>query len=69
MDFWETWKIGADEVLQCKNPTLKNVYGCFTVTYVCAPCACLVKRGQKRALDPMEVELEMVVGCHVVPGN
>ena len=33
---------------------------------VCVPVAC---RGQKRALDPSELELQVVVSCHVGAGN
>ena len=32
-------------------------YGYFACMYVSAPCMCCVQRGQKRALDPLELEL------------
>jgi hypothetical protein len=33
---------------------------------VCMPGA---HRGKKRALGPLDMVLQMVVGCHVGPGN
>lgn len=39
---------------------------CLSVcVYVCAPCMYLVPRSQKRAKDPLELELEIVVSCHL----
>lgn len=37
--------------------------------YVCVQCAYSVCRGQKRLLDPLELELQMVVSCHVGVGS
>ena len=47
------------------------VYGCFVCIYVCIPHVCVepacgVQRGE---LDPLELELQMVVSCHVGAGN
>lgn len=36
--------------------------------YVYAPCACSALEGQKRALALLELELQMVLNCHVDPG-
>ena len=38
----------------------------FLLAYVCLHSAC---RNQKRSLDPLELELQMVVGHHVDAGN
>ena len=43
--------------------------GCFVCSYVSAPHACSTCGGQKRALDPVRQELQMVVGQHVGTGN
>jgi hypothetical protein len=32
--------------------------------YVCAPCVCLVSGDQKRLLDTLELELQIVIVCH-----
>ena len=39
--------------------------------HVCLCTACMpgIGRGQKRASDPLELELEMVVGLHESAGN
>lgn len=37
--------------------------GVFTIIYICAQHACSV--GQKRVLDPLELELQTVVSHHV----
>lgn len=37
--------------------------------FVCASHACSAHRGQKRLLDLLEVELQMVVSPHVGAGN
>ena len=41
--------------------------GVFTIIYICAQHACSV--GQKRVLDPLELELQTVVSYHVGAGN
>lgn len=33
--------------------------------YICIPHTCTSRRGQKRALDPMEPEIQVVVSYHV----
>lgn len=33
--------------------------------YVCAQCMCSVHRRQKKALEPLGLELQEVVDCHV----
>lgn len=37
----------------------------FSYLSVCALCACGACRGQKRALDPLELELETAVSFYV----
>lgn len=37
--------------------------------YVYASCACSVHKGQKKALDPLELKLQTVVNHHVGAGN
>lgn len=41
------------------------LYGCFACIYVCVPFECSSHRGQKRVSDLLEMELQMVVKCHV----
>lgn len=36
--------------------------------YVCVLEACSARRGQKRALDPLELEFQMLVTCPVGAG-
>ena len=43
------------------------VYECIACIDVSAPL--LYNRGQKRVLDPLELELQMVVSHHMVVGN
>lgn len=38
---------------------------CFVYIHVCVPHACLALRGQKRTVDPLEWELQVLVSCHV----
>lgn len=46
------------------------LYGCLAFIYVCAPCACLVPTEAKRGPKiPLEVDLEMVVNCHLSAEN
>lgn len=42
--------------------------GCFAA-YVCVPSACSVQGDQKRASDPLELELEVVSCPHVGSGK
>lgn len=42
---------------------------CLNVYYICVPCACLLPTSQKRALGPLELELQMVTIRHVGAGN
>lgn len=37
--------------------------------YICAPHAYSDHGGQKRTLNPLELELQMAVSHHVCPGN
>lgn len=43
--------------------------GCFSCVCICALCAFIASRVQKRALDALELELQTLVICHVGPGN
>ena len=43
------------------------VYECFACMYVYTPQACLMLRGQKRASDRLELELQM--GVNMGAGN
>lgn len=59
---------------------LFDVYECFVSMYICV-CVCVVWgacitmsmtgtfEGQISTSDPLEVELQMVVNCHVDVGN
>ena len=49
---------------------------CFVCMHICVPHVCLCAThmagslgGQKRALDPLELELQMVVSSQVGAGN
>ena len=37
--------------------------------YICAPCVCNAYRGQKRASDPLKLELQTVLSHNVGAGN
>ena len=41
----------------------------FTRLYVNAPCVCSAQGGQKRASDPLELELQMAMSHHEGGGN
>jgi hypothetical protein len=43
--------------------------GHFACMYVSTQCVCRAQRSQKRALEPLELELWMVVSCHMDAGN
>lgn len=42
------------------------MYGCFVHMYVCVPCVSPNQRGQQRAWDPLELDLQMAVSQRVV---
>lgn len=44
------------------------MYECFAYVYVCRIAVYLVS-GKKRASDPLELELQIVVSHHEGPGN
>jgi hypothetical protein len=48
---------------------LLYVYGNSACTYVYAPSACKVLRGQKKASDPLELDLYTMVSCHIDAGH
>lgn len=43
--------------------------GFFFLQVFLGTCACSAHGGQKRGLDPLGLELESVVSCHVGTGN
>ena len=43
--------------------------GCFAYVYACVPHACNARGCQKWALEPLGLELQMVVSHHVGSGN
>ena len=45
------------------------MYECIASLHVGMPVLCNACRGQKEVLDPLELELWMVVSCHVGAGN
>lgn len=45
------------------------VHGCFTCMHVCVQCARLVPRGQKRALDVLEIGLQRIISYCVGAGT
>lgn len=45
------------------------MYGSSAFVYLCAACVCVAGGGQKRTLDPLELELRTVVNDHVGAGN
>ena len=47
------------------------VYECFAYVYVFVPCVHMpgALRDQKRALGPLELELQMIVSHHLGAGN
>lgn len=42
---------------------------CVFACKVCAPCACSAPGGQKRAMDPLELKLQMIVIRHAGAGS
>lgn len=49
--------------------TFNNKYRCFVCMDGCKPCSCNSRGRQKRCWIPLVLELLMVVGCDVGPGN
>ena len=45
------------------------MYECSAYMHVCVLCAYLVSVEDRRALDPLGLELQMVVSCHVTVGS
>lgn len=45
------------------------VYGCFSCIYMCAPCKGLIYKGQKREMDLLGLELQLVMSCHEGASN
>lgn len=43
--------------------------GIFVCMYTCAPQVSIALRGQEKVLGPLELDLQMVVSCHVGAGN
>jgi len=39
--------------------------GCFACVYVCVPLACSALGGQKRVLEPLGLELRMLMNYYV----
>ena len=42
---------------------------CFVCIYVCAPHAYTAQGGQQKVLNLLELELQMVMSCHVGARN
>lgn len=36
---------------------------------ICTACACSARGGQKRALDPLKLEVQMIIICYVGVAN
>lgn len=45
------------------------IFSMLACMFICASHACSVHGGQKKVLDPLEMELKVVVNCHVSAGN
>lgn len=45
------------------------VYECFACVYVCVTCLPNTKECQKRALDDLDLELQVIVSHQVCAGN
>lgn len=41
----------------------------FLVCILCSACITSVRGGQKMVWDPLELELQLGMSCHVGPGN
>jgi hypothetical protein len=39
------------------------------IFYACRACGCSANSGQKRAYEPLELEFQVVVNCHVGAGH
>jgi hypothetical protein len=55
-----------DVLVRFKVNSKTNMYGCFACKYV---WACNAHRGQKKASDPLGLELDIVVNRDVDAGN
>lgn len=53
-------------IFECNFISISEYYAYM---YVCVPSVCLVPRGQKKMLDPINLELNAVVRHHVSAGN
>lgn len=42
---------------------------CFTCMYICAPHACNDDNGQKREVEALELEVQVVMSHHLGTGN
>lgn len=45
------------------------MYGCFSSMSVCTTCMLGAQGGQKKALDPLGLDLKMLVSCLMGAGN
>ena len=45
------------------------VFMCLAYVCICAPCVYSTQGVQKKELDPLELELEMITSLHVGSGN
>ena len=43
--------------------------GCFAYIYLCVACVFNASRGQNREFACLELQLQMVMNCHVHTGN
>lgn len=46
-----------------------SVSVCLGCMYICVSCVCLVSEDQRRASDPLDLELHVVVSHYVGAGN
>jgi hypothetical protein len=45
------------------------MYVCFACMCVCAPCVYSAHRGHQKMSDPLGLQLQMVVICHMGAGD
>lgn len=68
---------GNLEVIRCGTNMCTYKYSfkicfyfiCNCILPVCYVCTCSVSGGQKRTSNPLEIELQRVVSCHMVLGT